>query len=96
MATSVDSLIAGTFLLLALAALIFVWQIARVRRAGRGVSPSFPSFLLAMIVGWAGTEIIADFGQAQLGRLGEIGHFLVMGAFAVVITIHLRRSLRSG
>ncbi len=93
MMSLLDTVTTLTFLMLASAAAIFVWQIARLRRAGHEMTPSFPTYLLLMIVGWLGTEMVADYGKSY-AQVGQLAHFFVMGAFAVIITIHLRSSLK--
>ncbi len=89
-----DTVTTLTFLMLGSAAAVFVLQIVRLKRAGHEMTQSFPTYLLVMIVGWLGTEIVADYGKAY-AQAGQLAHLFVMGAFAVIITIHLRSSLKS-
>lgn len=81
-----------TFSFLGLAAAIFLWQTIQLRRDGASVTGSFPGYLLLMLVGWATTEMIADYSGGLLGRIGEVAHLFVMALFAVIITIHWKRS----
>lgn len=79
-------------LFLALAAAIFLLQMMRLRQNGMAAASSFPAYLLLMIVGWAGTEILTDSAPASAGQIGKAGHLIVMGLFAFIITVHWRRA----
>jgi len=82
----------ATLVLFTLAALVFVFQAIRQRRA-RELSPSsFPTLLLLMIVGWIATEGITDASGTSLGEAGEWAHLAVMILFAASITLQLKRS----
>lgn len=81
-----------TLTLLILAALVFVFQLVRQRRAGQLSAWSFSTVLLVMLIGWMVTEVVKDATGAVLGQLGRVTHFAVMILFAATVTLQLRRS----
>ena len=88
----VELIVQVTLAILVLAALVFVFQAIRQKRAGQLSASSFSMLLLVVIIGWLATEVVSDATGATLGELGRITHFAVMILFATTITLQLRRS----
>jgi uncharacterized membrane protein YwaF len=78
--------------MLTLAALVFMFQVVRQRRAGQLSASSFSTVLLVVMIGWMATEVVSDAAGVALGELGRVTHFAVMVLFAATITLQLRRS----
>jgi uncharacterized membrane protein YwaF len=81
-----------TLAFLTLAALVFVFQVVRQKRAGQLSASSFSTVLLLVLIGWMTTEVVSDATGELLGEVGRIAHFAVMVLFAATITFQLRRS----
>lgn len=81
-----------TLTMLTLAALVFMFQVVRQRRAGQLSASSFSTVLLVVMIGWMATEVVSDAAGVALGELGRVTHFAVMVLFAATITLQLRRS----
>ena len=83
-----------TLVSLVWAAMVFVFQLLRQRRAGQLSTSSFSTVLLAMIVGWISTEVVGDVSGQIHGQVGRLAHFVVMVLFAATITFQFRRSFK--
>ncbi len=81
-----------TLIILTLAALVFVSQVARQKRAGQQAAWSFSTFLLVVLIGWMATEVVSDAAGVAQGELIRVTHFAVMMLVAATITLQLRRS----
>ena len=88
----VELIVQVTLVILILAALVFVFQAVRQKRAGQLSASSFSMLLLVVIIGWLMTEVVSDATGAALGELGRITHFAVMILFAATLTLQFRRS----
>lgn len=82
----------ATLAILTLAALLFVFQVVRQKRAGQLSASSFSTILLVVLIGWITTEVVGDLAGEILGDAGRIIHFAVMVLFAATITLQLSRS----
>ena len=81
-----------TLVILTLAALVFVFQVVRQKKAGQLSASSFSAFLMIVLIGWMVTEVVSDAAGQTLGEFGRITHFAVMILFAATMTLQLRRS----
>lgn len=88
----VELIVQVTLVILTLAALIFVFQVIRQKKAGELSASSFSTLLMVVIIGWMTTEVVSDATGQTLGEFGRITHFAVMILFAATITLQLRRS----
>ncbi len=81
-----------TVVLLALAALIFLFQAVQQKRLGQLTAFSFSTLLLVVLVSWMVTEDVRDALGQTLELAGRLAHFAVMVLFATTLTIQLKRS----
>lgn len=83
-----------TLILLSAAALIFLLQLVRQKKAGELSASSFSTILLVVLIGWMVTEVLRDAEIVDLGELGRVAHFTVMALVALTITLQFRVSRR--
>lgn len=81
-----------TLAVLILAALVFVFQVVRQKRAGLLSASSFSTLLVLVLIGWIATEVVTDIAGEILGDFGRVTHFAVMMLFAIAVTLQFRRS----
>lgn len=84
----------ATFLLLLGASLTSLTHILRLVAKGKQIRNDFTVVISIFILGWFSMEMFTALSQGYLRDMVHLTHFLVLAAFAVVLTLRWRWALK--